>query len=200
MVFLPNNVRPGVLSQLAEAHIHRFGEKPVPGSACALAATAEAIARNGVVFYPGYQWRLHPLVRTIKGIVDRVPLGDLTPIAFRHVTSSVTLRDPQHYLFPKEQSGGGFLNWLACHWFELARFITSREISSVMACTDNLSGEAIDVESAAAVASRFDDGACPGEHSLGAPEEVADLSVSLSSEASSCITGTTVDIHGGGGG
>jgi predicted dehydrogenase len=158
MVFLPNNVRPGVLSQLAEAGVHLFGEKPVAGSAGALAETAEAIARHGVVFYPGYQWRLHPLVRTIKEIVDKGLLGDLTLIEFRYVTSSVTLRDPQHYLFSKEQSGGGFLNWLACHWFDLARFITSREVSSVMAFTGNLSGEAIDVESAAAVAFRFDNG------------------------------------------
>src|SRR5689334_9453888 len=59
MVFLPNNVRPGVLSQLAEAGVHLFGEKPVAGNADALAATAEVIARKGVVFYPGYQWRLH---------------------------------------------------------------------------------------------------------------------------------------------
>ena len=158
MVFLPNNVRPAALIQLAEAGVHLFGEKPVAGSAAALAATAEAMARHGVIFYPGYQWRLHPLVRSIKGIVEQGLLGDLTLIEFRYITSSVTLRDPQQYLFSKEQSGGGFLNWLACHWFDLARYVTSHEVSSVMAFTDNLSGEAIDVESVAAVAFRFDNG------------------------------------------
>jgi predicted dehydrogenase len=158
MVFLPNNVRPGVLSQLAEAGVHLFGEKPVAGSASALAATAEVIARKGVVFYPGYQWRLHPLVRTIKEIADKGLLGELTLIEFRYVTSSVTLRDPEHYLFSKEQSGGGFLNWLACHWFDHYRLIKCREVSCVMAVPDNLGGGAIDVESAAAVAFRFDNG------------------------------------------
>ncbi len=158
MVFLPNNVRPAVLTELAEAGVHLFGEKPVAGSSAALDATAEAIARNGVTFYPGYQWRRHPLVQTIKEIVDRGLLGELTLIEFRYVTSSVTLRDPNHYLFSKEQAGGGFLNWLACHWFDLARYITSHEVASVIAFTDNLSGEAIDVESVAAVALRFDNG------------------------------------------
>jgi predicted dehydrogenase len=158
MVFLPNNVRPGVLIQLAEAGVHLFGEKPVATSADALTATAEAVARHGVVFYPGYQWRRNPLVRSIKEIVDQGLLGELTLIELRYITSSVTLRNPKHLHFSKEQAGGGFLNWLACHWFDLARYVTSREVTSVMAFTDNLSGEAIDVESVAAVAFRFDNG------------------------------------------
>lgn len=158
MVFLPNNVRPAALIELAEAGVHLFGEKPVATSAAALAATAEAVAQHGIVFYPGYQWRRHPLVRTIKDIVDRGLLGELTLIELRYITSSVTLRGPKHLHFSKEQAGGGFLNWLGCHWFDLARYITSREVTSVMAFTDNLSREAIDVESVAAVALRFDNG------------------------------------------
>jgi predicted dehydrogenase len=158
MVFLPNNIRPAILTRLAEAGIHLFGEKPAATSAAALAATAEAVAQHGVVFYPGYQWRRNPLVRSIKEIVDRGLLGELTLIELRYITSSVTLRDPRHLHFSKEQAGGGFLNWLGCHWFDLARYVTSREVTSVMAFTDNLSGEAIDVESVAAVALRFDNG------------------------------------------
>jgi predicted dehydrogenase len=158
MVFLPNNVRPRMLTRLADAGLHVFAEKPVATHAAALRETAATVERKGIVFYPGYQWRRHPMVRTVKEMVDRGLLGELTLIELRYVTSNVTIRDPTHLHFSREIAGGGFLNWLGCHWFDLARYVTSREVTGVMAFTDNLSGEAIDVESVAAVALRFDNG------------------------------------------
>jgi predicted dehydrogenase len=158
MVFLPNNVRPAVLARLAGAGIHLLAEKPVATTAAALRETVAAVEQSGIVFYAGYQWRRHPLVQLIKSYVEQGILGALTLIELRYVTHSVTLRDPRHMHFRKEIAGGGILHWLGCHWIDLARFVTSREITSVMAFADNLSGEEIDVESVAAVAFRFDGG------------------------------------------
>ncbi|MFN8541470.1 MAG: Gfo/Idh/MocA family oxidoreductase [Thermomicrobiales bacterium] len=120
MVFLPNNVRPGVPSRLPMRHPSLRRE-----------------ARRGFRRCPRRHRRHHRPQR--RGLLSRLPVAAAPPrphhqgnrgqgppgrpdadrVPLRHQQRQA-LRDPQHYLFSKEQSGGGFLNWLACHWLDLS--------------------------------------------------------------------------------
>jgi predicted dehydrogenase len=55
-------------------------------------------------------------------------------------------------------AGGGILNWLGCHWFDLMRYITGAEVSKVSAIEANVSSLPIDVEDAATVSLQFTNG------------------------------------------
>lgn len=76
----------------------------------------------------------------------------------RFLTSSVARRNPNTWYMKQAEAGGGILNWLGCHWFDLMRYITSSEVSKVSSIEANVSGQPIDVEDAAAVSLQFANG------------------------------------------
>ena len=67
-------------------------------------------------------------------------------------------RGPESWLFDPALSGGGILNWLGCHWFDLMRYLTTSEVAQVAAIEANVSGDAVAVEDAASVSLRFANG------------------------------------------
>ena len=150
---------PGWIEQAANAGVHVWAEKPFAVHSSQLLTAKEAIERNGLHFSCGYSWRFEPLSLEIKSAIDQGLLG--TPYGFdvRFLTSSVAARDPKHWMFDPAQSGGGILNWLGCHWFDLMRFLTGSEVDSVSAIEANVSGEPISVEDGAAVSMRLANGA-----------------------------------------
>ena len=67
-------------------------------------------------------------------------------------------RNPNNWYFKPELSGGGILNWLGCHWFDLMRFLTSSEVVRVSGIEANVSGDAVAIEDAATVSLQFANG------------------------------------------
>jgi predicted dehydrogenase len=149
---------PGWMLQVAHAGVHLWAEKPFAVHSSQLLPVAEAIERNRLHFSCGYSWRFHPLSRLIKEIYDAGLLGKPYSIEFNLVTSSVKARNPRNWIFNPELSGGGILNWLGCHWFDLMRFLTSSEIVQVAAIEANVSGEPVTIEDAASVSLRLANG------------------------------------------
>jgi predicted dehydrogenase len=114
--------------------------------------------RNNLVFSCGYSWRFEPLSLLIKETYDAGLLGVPYSIEMRLLTSSVTSRDPKHWMSDPALSGGGILNWLGCHWFDLMRFWTGSEVTAVAAIEANVGGAPIAVEDAAVVSLQFANG------------------------------------------
>ena len=158
MVSAYPNIMPDWLLQIAEAGVHIWAEKPVACHSSQLAPVAAAIAKNELHFSTGYSWRFHPISRLINSTYADGLLGQPYSIDMRFSTSSVKRRDPTSWVFQREISGGGILNWLGCHWFDLMRFITGSEVTKVSAIEANVGGEAIDIEDAATVSMQFDNG------------------------------------------
>jgi predicted dehydrogenase len=113
---------PGWMLEVAEAGVHVWAEKPFALHSDQLLPVAAAMRRNNLVFSCGYSWRFEPLSLLIKETYDAGLLGVPYSIEMRLLTSSVTSRDPKHWMFDPALSGGGILNWLGCHWFDLMRF------------------------------------------------------------------------------
>lgn len=153
-----NRDAPGWMRTVAEAGVHLWAEKPAAAHSSQLAPVAEAIARNNLQFSCGYSWRFHPISQLIKQTYDAGLLGKPYSIEFQFLTSSVKRRGPDNWAFKRDISGGGILNWLGCHWFDLMRYLTSAEVTRVAAIEANVGGQAVDVEDAATVSLQFSNG------------------------------------------
>ena len=149
---------PGMAQQVVDAGVNLWMEKPFATHSRHLAPIAQAVERQGLVFSCGYSWRFHPIAQLIKQTYDDGLLGKPYSIDFRFLTTSVTRRNPQNLSFKNEMTGGGILNWLGCHWFDLMRYLTSSEVTRVAAIEANVGGHPIDVEDAAAVSLQFANG------------------------------------------
>jgi len=145
--------------QVAEAGVNVWMEKPFAVHSSQLLPVKAAIEKNNLVFSCGYSWRFHPISRLIKQTYDDGLLGKPYSIEFRFLTSSVVRRGTSNWAFDPARSGGGILNWLGCHWFDLMRFLTSSEVTKVAAIETNVSGLSdLKVEDGAAVSLQFANG------------------------------------------
>ena len=164
IVLLPLEQAEGALLTLARAGVHVMAEKPVVRTAPALQKVKAAL-RPGAVFYSGYCWRWDAIINQVRSLVSDGILGDLWSIEMRWITSQVGTqpgrpahRDPKHFLFRRDVSQGGMLEWLGCHWIDLMLYITGQPISSVMAMTAQQTTQEIDVEDTATCLMRFANG------------------------------------------
>jgi len=158
-VVLPNDVTPDVVARCAVAGKHVLCEKPCARSAAEFQPAVEALERASRLFCAYYVWRANPAIVEMRRLVQVGAIGRLTSVELRMVTTQVGLRDPSHWLFRGDVAGGGVLSWLGCHWLDLLRFLTGKEVVRVAAITDTVSGEAIDVEDVASVAMQLQGGA-----------------------------------------
>lgn len=149
---------PSWMLQVAESKANVWAEKPFAVHSTQLFSVAETIKSKKPHFSCCYSWRFNPIAKIIKETYDAGILGKPYSIEIRFLTSSVERRNPETWFMKREQSGGGILNWLGCHWFDLMRFITSAEVRKVSAIEANVSGQLIDVEDAASVSLQFDNG------------------------------------------
>jgi predicted dehydrogenase len=149
---------PSWMLQVAEAGVHVWGEKPFAVHSSQLTPVAEAVKRNNLHFSCGYSWRFHPISQLIKETYDAGLLGKPYSVEIRFITSSVARRKPDTWYMQRAQSGGGILNWLGCHWFDLMRYLTSADVRKVSAIEANVSGQPVDIEDAAAVSLQFTNG------------------------------------------
>ena len=132
---LPNNECPAAALALVEAGKHVLLEKPAAASADTLRPLADAVRSAGVAFQSGYTWRYHEAAGRLREMVADGRFGKLVSIEMLYVTSSVARRGPGHYLFDADTSGGGFFNWLACHYLDLLFYITGQAVVGVTAKT-----------------------------------------------------------------
>jgi predicted dehydrogenase len=153
-----NREAPTWMQIVADAGVHLWAEKPIAAHSTQLLPVAAAMERNNLQFSCGYSWRFHPISQLIKQTYDAGLLGKPYSIEFQFLTSSVKRRGPDDWGFKREFTGGGILNWLGCHWFDLMRYLTGAEVTRVAAIEANVGGEAIDVEDAATVSLQLSNG------------------------------------------
>ena len=142
----PNDESPGSAQKLVEAGKHILVEKPVAGSADDARPLIEAVEKEGVAFQNGYMWRYDEGATRIREMVSDGRFGKLISLELTFVTSDVKRRDPEHYLFDRDVSTGGFFNWLACHYLDLLLYITDQTIFGVTARTGVFGATQCEVE------------------------------------------------------
>jgi predicted dehydrogenase len=133
IITLPNDETPDAAIQLASAGKHVLVEKPGAGSAEEARRLVDAVQKSGVAFQSGYVWRYDAGANRLREMVRDGRFGKLISVEMSWVTSDVAHRGGEHYLFDSDISGGGFFNWLACHWIDLLLYITGEPVTGVTA-------------------------------------------------------------------
>lgn len=159
LVAVRNDQAVATLARCIGAGKNVFTEKPAARSAAEFEQVVAALARDPVTFGVAYLTRWHPAILQMRELVQLQAIGRLTSVELRMVTTQVHFRNPRHWLFQKEISGGGILAWLGCHLIDLLRYVTGEEITRVGAQLATNSGEDITVEDSAAVSFRLSNGA-----------------------------------------
>ena len=158
VVCLPNHQTPEVVLKLCRAKKAVLAEKPGAGNAVQWAPVAEEIRKTGVGFQSGYMWRYDEGASRLKAMFQDRRFGKVISIQMRWLTSDVPRRGVGHYLFDKQISGGGFFNWLGCHWLDLLLWITGSSVNTVMARVGNFGGVHIPVDDGGSVLLEMMDG------------------------------------------
>jgi predicted dehydrogenase len=164
LVMLPLEDAENALLTLARAGVHIMAEKPVARTAQGLVPAVAALQPE-TVFYAGYGWRFHPVIRQIRSLIEDGILGQLWSVEMHWITSRVgrregepAHRDPQSYLFRRQVSRGGMLQWLGCHFLDLMMYVTQQPVTSVMAMTAQQTSDEIEVEDTATCLLQFPSG------------------------------------------
>jgi predicted dehydrogenase len=148
---LPNCESPSAAVHLARAGKHILVEKPGAVDANAARSIVEAVRDSGVAFQSGYLWRYDTAVERLRDMVRDGRFGKVITVEMSWVTSDVSRRGRDHYLFDRETSGAGFFNWLACHWIDLLMYVIGKPIAAVTARAGTFGETATDVEDGGAV-------------------------------------------------
>jgi predicted dehydrogenase len=143
---------------------HVMAEKPIGRNASETIQVVDAAKKAGLRLGVCYQNRANAVIQEARRVVATGALGSLMSVEMRMITTSVRFRNPQHWLFQKELSGGGMLSWLGCHYVDLMHYMTQDEIVSVQAEVATRGGENIDVEDVAVLSMRLKSGAVASLH------------------------------------
>lgn len=153
---------PPIIDQLLEADCHVFAEKPACIRSEDFAPLVEKAKAGNRHLMLALANRITPSVQKAKSLVEAGAIGNLYGAEIHLVADQTRLtreRYHQSWFADRERAGGGHLAWLGLHWLDLAMHITGRELAEVTGFTANVGGQPIQIEDAAALALRFDNGA-----------------------------------------
>lgn len=151
LVCLPNAETPGVVEALARAGKAVLVEKPLGRTAEEASSALSAVSAAGVAYQDGYIWRYDDLITRLREMVRDGRFGRLFQVEMTFVTSDARRRGEDHWLFDPALSGGGFFQWLGCHWLDLLLYVTGKAVVGVTARVGVYGGSALAVEDGGAV-------------------------------------------------
>ncbi|MEZ5353140.1 MAG: Gfo/Idh/MocA family oxidoreductase [Bryobacteraceae bacterium] len=161
IVTMEASLAPPVIAAALDAGCHVMAEKP----ACVrvkdfepLATKATAGRRNLMLAMVN---RVDAVMREARRIIGSGEIGRLYGMELHTIADQTRLTRPAYHdawFAKKARGGGGHLIWLGIHWLDLAMFLSGSKITGVSGFTANVGGQPIDVEDAAAISFRFDNG------------------------------------------
>lgn len=109
-------------------------------------------------FAIAYEFRSIPPVIQLRELVESGELGEVKAFSLYHFRTPFK-RDKWNHWIQKKACSGGLLVEETCHWFDLARYITGKEIDSVSCVTNGDINKDFDFEDIAYVNGTYSDGA-----------------------------------------
>lgn len=157
-VTLSNRETPRAIRTALDHNVDVFTEKPAARTAADLEPVVSAAENSDTTVCVAYEWRDHPIIRELSERARKGFFGDTRAFEARYLASSLVHRDTGHYLFDREASRGGVLQWLGVHWLDVVPWALDDPITAVSAST--VSGdEEVDVEDGATLQLRTASGA-----------------------------------------
>jgi predicted dehydrogenase len=97
--------------------------------------TAEIDGYSGSIGL-GYEFRLNPAILKMKELIDSGGVGSIEGFSLYHFRTPFR-RDKWNSWIQKKEMSGGLLIEETCHWFDLARYITGKEIEKLHCVTSS---------------------------------------------------------------
>ena len=156
VITVPPVMTPEIVVAAAQRGIHMVIEKPSARTAADFLPAVEAVEANGVAVWTGFLRRYSPMGMQIRSLIEDGLLGNLVSAEIWHQSRNVPLRGPDHWMFQRDQTGGGMVHWLGVHWIDQMLFLNGGELTDLSAMLDTRA-QGIDVEDTAAITLRFAD-------------------------------------------
>ncbi|MBU8912475.1 MAG: Gfo/Idh/MocA family oxidoreductase [Spirochaetales bacterium] len=142
---------------LLEAGKHLLLEKPVALSVEAAGRLAAAARANDRRISVGYEMRVNPAVLKIRELIGAGLVGNVRAFSLYQYRGSFRRDKWQKWIQERDRSGG-LLVEETCHWFDLARFLTGREVTHVHCVGTDLVHADFDYEDIAFIQGSYADG------------------------------------------
>ncbi len=156
VITVPPVMTPAIVIAAANRGIHMVIEKPSARTAAEFLPAVEAVEANGVAVWTGFLRRYSPMGLQIRSLIEDGLLGNLVSAEIWHQSRNVPLRGPEHWMFQRDQTGGGMVHWLGVHWIDQMLFLNGGPLTDLTAMLDTRAS-GIDVEDTAAITLRFAD-------------------------------------------
>ena len=142
-----NDETPSIVQSAVEHGVHVISEKPIGRTAADLEPIASSAAENGVTVSPTTFYRKNPIAMELRERVRDGFFGDVWTVQGRFNASQLSYRNTDHYIYDRETSRGGALQWIGPHWADMMPWILEDPIERVNAQFHE--AEAVDVEAGA---------------------------------------------------
>jgi predicted dehydrogenase len=169
LVSMEAALAPPQIDAALEAGCHVLAEKP----SCVRAADFEKLATKAQRLHRQLMLalanRVYAPVQEARRLLRAGALGKLYGVEVHLVADQTRLKNEKYrkeWVCSKARAGGGNLIWLGIHWLDLALYVTGLKVKQVAGFAGVVGGQPIDIEDAAAVALRFDNG-CFGTMTAG---------------------------------
>ena len=132
-IFLPHADCPDAAAKCAAAGANLMVEKPMAASAAGARAIIAAAKKHGVQLTTGYVWRLHPVAREFKKMIQDGVIGRVVAAEGRCAAGRLQRYLDGHapWMLQKSRSGGGPMYNLGVHWIDLFRWMFEDEVVEV---------------------------------------------------------------------
>lgn len=158
VVTVANDVGAEVAKSLARARVPFLIDKPVCRTVGEMRSIIEEVRRAGVQCATGYINRFRPTHLKARSIVRSSALGQICFVNAYLFATDVASRGAEHYLFQRDRSGGGVLQWLGCHLIDTVRDLIGEDLLEVKSTTVPSRTSPIDVEELGAITFKFASG------------------------------------------
>jgi len=153
----PDYLHPDHLSLVMASHKHILLEKPLAIELEAAAEMEYGIRNYDRSFAIGYEFRVNPAIMLMRELVATGKVGEVEAFSLYHFRTPFRRDKWNHWIQHKEFSGGLVVEE-TCHWFDLARFITDKEVDTVHCVTNNAINKDFDFEDIAYINGTFREG------------------------------------------
>jgi len=161
LVSLEAVASPPVINQVLDAGCHAIVEKP----SCVKAEDFEKLVRKAQQKHRHLIMTLanrpHAPIREARRLVQAGKFGKIYGTEMHLVTDQTRLTKEQYrktWFCSKARAGGGHVTWVAVHWIDMLLHVTGLKIKQVTGFAANVGGQPIDIEDAASMSVRFDNG------------------------------------------
>jgi predicted dehydrogenase len=128
----PDHTHAELGARVLRAGRHLLLEKPLAVTLRGARDIGEALAERGSRsrFSVGYEFRLNPAVLQVRDLVLSGFTGEVEAFSLHHFRRPFKRDKWQHWIQSRRYSGGLIVEE-TCHWFDLLRFLTGKEVQAL---------------------------------------------------------------------